>query len=380
MKVLFNCSTNIVGGAVKNSAFFIVESQKYNNIQWVYALSPQVHEILDKWGVEIKNFHLFLDSPSKNKEARIKLRALVQIENIDLVYTMAGPAYVKFDRFHLLGISNPYITHADWFSFTMGKNIPQLIRFILHTLYQIYYALRADSWVFQTEESRMGWVKRFFIKKNSTYVVANSIGNELIREFEEVKPTNIDKSRIIRIFCPAAGYIHKGLQYIPDISRSLKQLAKTDYTFQFILTINQTSDLWEYIYDKCLKNGVEECVVNIGAYNYTQVGNLLRNSDIVFVPSFLETFSASYLEAFVSKKNLVVNSKGFAQDICKDGAIYVKPEKSESTAKDIHKLINNKDTQIRLIKNGLEIVKSYGTQKNRVKRIMKIITDYEDRA
>ena len=49
--ILFNCSTNNVGGGMKNSALFIQESLKDNSIKWNYAVSEEIANFLTKFSI-----------------------------------------------------------------------------------------------------------------------------------------------------------------------------------------------------------------------------------------------------------------------------------------------------------------------------------------
>jgi glycosyltransferase involved in cell wall biosynthesis len=372
MKILFNCTTNNVGGGVKNSAIFIKYAIEDKNNIYSFAISIEVKDILNKWNIETSNMYLFEKSPARNKEERKRLYNLSLDLNVDLVFTMAGPAYVRFSQTHLIGISNPYITHTDFQGLSIGKNNLELIKAFLLVCYQAFYARKADYWLFQTNESRNGFIKRYKIKFNKTNVISNAIGNEFANHYLTKQVSTIDLEKTINIFCPAADYLHKGLHLIPNIAKELKIISKNDYKFKFILTISENSTLWNKINEESKSNFVDETIINIGPYNYTTVLNLFDNANIVFVPSILETFSASYLESFASKNPLIVADKGFARDICKEGALYVNPTDSVETANTIDNLIRDDNMQTRLINTGSKIIDNYGNQESRVNNIIKL--------
>ncbi len=72
--VLFNCSTNVVGGGVKNSAIFIKSVFSNNDVNWIFAISPQVKQLLIKMGLVLDSrFEEFEKSPSKNLDSRKRL-------------------------------------------------------------------------------------------------------------------------------------------------------------------------------------------------------------------------------------------------------------------------------------------------------------------
>ncbi len=59
MKILFNCTTNVGGGATNISVFFIKYALTHNEINWVFVVSKVVREILDKWNISSNDIYLF---------------------------------------------------------------------------------------------------------------------------------------------------------------------------------------------------------------------------------------------------------------------------------------------------------------------------------
>ena len=54
-KVLFNCSTNIQGGAVQNSANFVLSSQNDQDIEFHYLVSEPVNSIIQHFQKNLRN-------------------------------------------------------------------------------------------------------------------------------------------------------------------------------------------------------------------------------------------------------------------------------------------------------------------------------------
>jgi len=374
-KILFNCTTNIVGGGVKNSAIFIKYALEYKKIDFICAISCEVENILKKWDIDASDMYIFKVSPARDKNARNKLKKLADTLEVDAIFTMAGPAYVDFSQKHIMGISNPYITHADWKAFSIGKNLKEVTKTFTLVMYQAYWARKADIFLFQTNTSRDGFVKRLYINKSRTRVISNSIGEDFVKAFEEEQFKYIDLSKKIVIFCPAAPFNHKVLDTIAHIANSLKEIVNGRYQFEFILTINKDTELYIKISKFIDKFGLSNEVKTIGSFNYADAYKLYKDSDIVFVPSILETFSASYLEALIAKKILIVANKNFAKDICEDAAIYTEPFDYYQTAKLIDKVISDTKLQEDLHRKSLNVLDKYGTQKDRFDKIVKLLKE-----
>lgn len=373
MKILFNCTTNIIGGGLKNSAFFIKMAIEDSTFDWHFAVCPQVYNLLEEWGLYLDDskFKVFEHSPSKNIRSRKKLIELSLVLKIDLVYTMAGPAYVNFKCQHIQGISNGYITHADWESFRLRGNFIKTLKYYMHVGFQFYYTLKATYFVFQTQNAKNTFKKRSKLDEKKLFVVANAFDLGL-RDYFKNKGTQfqIDKSEI-SIFCPGAGHTHKGFQFIPKIASELKKISQKK--FKFILTLPLDSILWNSIEEESLRLGVSSYIFNFGPYKYTDLKNLLHESNIVFVPSLLETFSASYLEAMCAKKKLVVADKSFSREVCRDYATYINPKEAKNTAKIFSKLFCDYIISKEELQKADTILDNYGNQEYRFIKIKELI-------
>ena len=73
---------------------------------------------------------------------------------------MAGPAYVNFPVTHVQGLSNAYITHADYTVYNLQKNLITRLKLILGSKLRLILSKKADEFIFQTEEARKDFVKK----------------------------------------------------------------------------------------------------------------------------------------------------------------------------------------------------------------------------
>src|SRR5690606_11929984 len=135
----FNCSTNIAGGGVQNAANFIWHAIQDHRFDWIFAISPQVKEVLSKWN-SIPDKATIFESPARNASARNALRSFALENNVNLVYTMAGPAYIRFHSPHVLGVSNPYVTHGSWEAFSFDRSFVEIGSTVLRAVYRGFHA------------------------------------------------------------------------------------------------------------------------------------------------------------------------------------------------------------------------------------------------
>lgn len=372
--VLFNCSTNIVGGGVKNSALFIVNALSDDTFKWYFAISNEVYDVLLTLGVDVNNgqFYKFKKSPSRCAESKKELKRLVKVLCVDMVYTMAGPAYLRFNVKHVQGLSNGYITHATFEVFKLKGSLVKVVRYFLYVITQLFYSRLADYFIFQTNQARNSYVERTMLNESRTYVVSNAFDNKMsIINKKSEEERDLSRTKFV-IFCPGASYIHKGFQYIPEIAYELKK--QVQYQFEFVLTLPK-GEILELVEKKSKELGVSDLLVNIGAYKYKDAARLYSKSDIVFVPSLLETFSATYLEAMVAKKHLIVSDKDFAHEVCGDYAMYINPIDSKKSAEIFKEIFDKMELSADKAIIADSILKKYGDQKQRFNNILNVLTN-----
>lgn len=147
--VVFNCSTNVVGGGIQNSVNFIKQVLNHDfGMAWFFILSPQVHEQVKEL-VKEGCFHVAQKSPASSLSSRKKIRTIVENISPLLVYTSAGPAYISFPCHHIMGCSNPYILGASDYAYHLYGGMFEQLNRRLKTVYQRMYIKKADAWIVQ---------------------------------------------------------------------------------------------------------------------------------------------------------------------------------------------------------------------------------------
>lgn len=370
-KVLFNCTTNTAGGGVKNSLLYIRHNiDSTNPWETHYAISSQVCAELKACNVTLgSNFHVFESSPARDFGSRRRLLRLSQELKVDFVYTMAGPAYVKFQVPHLMGISNPYITHAQVKDIiAIDKNLFRAVKHLIEIRLRLIQAKRADWFLFQTEHSRERFLSRSNYDKSKTYVVPNAYTPTTGRIVNQTTPGFPGKD--ITILCVGAAFRHKNWCSVPQLAQRLNRDFPA-YRFKFVFTLKGDSSDWNKLLSEFQQLGLSDTVSNFGEFNYSQIDNLYDQADIALQPSLLETFSATYLEAFQHGIPLVVLDRLFSRSICGDAAFFYSDLKSFSDA--IRQIVNNADVRNSKLSEGYRLLKRFPTQAERINAINSII-------
>ncbi|CCK15067.1 glycosyl transferase, group 1 [Cronobacter universalis NCTC 9529] len=375
--VVFNCSTNVIGGGIQNSVNFIsqVLKNKGYGLKWFFLLSPQVYEQI-KEILPQGSFFIAYDSPASSLLARNKIKKIVDSVSPKLVYTSAGPAYIKFSVPHIMGCSNPYILGASQYAYNLCGNKKEQIKRKLKTAYQRINIKKANVWIVQTESSKVQ-LQNIVGKKSEIHIVYNSVSEDFLnflnqRNIATDYVENLSSEPVCKILVPTAYYKHKDLERVPVAAALLRKR----YSGKFKITFTVGSDTdYHNIVEIAKNHGVEDLIDNIGAYSHSQALSIYSKYDVVLQPSALEVFSTSYIEAMSMLRPLVVPDFDFAKSICGNYAYYYSANDINSYVEALYNAIHDMNLGERYHK-AVQIVRKYGSQEHRVNKIVALIKEY----
>jgi len=338
LSVLVNATTLIKGGAVQVAASFINEAMRdaTPEIKWFMVVSPQVAaEVHDKSAI----VEVFEESPAKSKAARQQLLDAEQASMADIVFTVFGPAYVKFTEPHLSGIADGWVTHSGWQAFRALGNPVRMLKSLMLVTYKAWWMRLADFWVVEAEAARQGMKRRLGINPDKVAVVSNTCARAFIEEPREAARLP-QTGETLRLLYLSSFYKHKNVGIIPKVAAALKQL-RPELQFEFVLTLPENEGDWSRIKSAADSLGVGANLTNAGPIAAADAPALYKRCHIAFMPSLLETFSANYPEAMATGRPLVASDLGFAHNCCGDAASYFEAESPQAAAEQIVALIED---------------------------------------
>jgi len=116
----------------------------------------------------------------------------------------------------------------------------------------------------------------------------------------------------------------------------------------------------------------------LGKVSLPEVPALYQFCDIVFIPSLLEVFSTTYLEAMYLSRPIVAADMGFSRDICGDAALYCTADDPASYANALAVLCKDSSLRKDLIENGKNNLRRYGTSMDRTLAYLNIMQEIVD--
>ena len=121
--------------------------------------------------------------------------------------------------------------------------------------------------------------------------------------------------------CLSAFYSHKNIEILIAVAKLLKE-KKSNFVIILTLPVNGVTNK---ILNKIYELDISDNIKNIGEINSIDIPNLYNNVDALLLPTLLESFSGTYIEAMFAKIPIFTSDYDFAHEVCKDSAIYFDP-------------------------------------------------------
>ncbi|MDV3902028.1 hypothetical protein CMT89_12625 [Elizabethkingia anophelis] len=365
MKLIIDNSNLFAGGGLQVAVSFLRDLKKIN-------LSDEFHIIQSLNAIkDIENeqfpdnftFYNLGKSEEKSKSKRIRsVKKIESIVNPDCIFTLFGPSYHKSKYPKLVGFAIPYIIYQNS-PFFKKISVKENIYYKLLSILKVYsFKKYSDALIFETENARKTFVEKTHYNKD-TYTVGNTL-NKIFFEPNEWKDYDKLPTSSFKILFLTANYPHKNMDVIPEVIKILKHKYKFN-DFKFLITLHSEElNFPEYC---------EEYIEYLGKVDLKKIPSLYNQSQIVFIPTLLEVFSATYLEAMLMKKPIIASDLEFSRDICGESAYFCEPVNAESYAEAIFRLANDENLRNRLVNKGTENLKRFGSSMERTVSYLNII-------
>lgn len=153
-----------------------------------------------------------------------------------------------------------------------------------------------------------------------------------------------------KMFFVTRYYPHKNLESLIKLFQNHKDELHDCVVF---LTVSKEHGAGaKKLIDSIYHYGIQDHIVNVGPLKQEELCAWFHHSDALLMPTLLESFSGTYLEAMNFETPILTSDLDFAREICQDAAIYFDPWNTASIRDAIVKLRNNPDQAVQLRKYG----------------------------
>lgn len=364
MKLIINCSVLKSAGGMQVALSIVKECIKFHENDYHIFVTQQImDQIIESDFTSNFHFYFFKFSPSSIRNSIWTIRKLKKLEREikpDCVFTVFGPSYWTPKSPHLIGYAVPHYVYPEYYKKIKLSFKDRQLFLLKKYLYLYLFKKNGDFYYTETKDVSRRLSK--LLNRSEERIV--TIGNTYNYAFEDpdfdynlVPPREKKEFRLVTI---STYNIHKNFEIIEEV---IPFLSEADVKVKFILTLD------EKIFEHIFKNG-RDCIINVGPVPLKMCPYLYSISDALFLPTFLECFSASYPEAMKMKKPILTSDLSFAREICGDSAIYFDPWNPQEIANKIINLVKRKDLQKELILRGEQQLEQFETPYSRTHKLL----------
>ena len=365
MRLFINISNLVMGGAIQVAHSFISELDKIksNNNYLICATQVSIGDIKPNlFSNKFKFF--FIDSSPAKLFNRFKIsKKLYEIENDfnpDLVFTLFGPSYWVPKSRHICGFADGWVYNPKSIVYSRLNFISKIKRRLLNTYKSYRIKKESSHFILETSDAKSKFSKYLNINKFKISVVSNTYNSVFDKKVSINKIPSILDNNSFKLLTVSSYYPNKNLEII----NSVVNYIPNKFNIKFYLTLP------DEIFIK--KFNKSERILNLGTQVISNCPKLYYLCDVMFLPTLLETFSASYLEAMIMNKPIITSNLSFAKDICDSSAEYFNPLDPKDIAKKIINLIINKNRYKQLISLGNKRVNIFPSCRERAHQYLEI--------
>lgn len=356
MKILVNASTLVVGGGIQVALNFIKHTLKNNTHKYFYLVSSQVYsQIKDE--IANTSFYVAEISPVKlisGKKIRKKILSIESDFKPDVVYSIGAPSYVSFKSIEVIRLTNPWIIGAGKIAYNPYSFTSKLKKKI-RTFIQSKYINKNHYIITQTNAAKRGISNRFKIPKSNIFVIPNVQSSIFNQKYNDLKM----KDDLTNIFVFAAPYPHKNINIVPFVVKELLDRKVSSFKFKVTIPDGVNNPNAKQFYENCELLKVGGYIDNLGKINFSEAPKIYQQSDILFLPTLLEVFSVTYLEAMASSVPIVTTDLSFSREVCGDAALYFSPLEVQSAVDCLMKIMDGTVNKNELISLGKQRLDTY---------------------
>lgn len=374
MRILINASNQDTGGGVQVADSICRELYKFPAHQFVVVLSKALKKCADDikkhpniivvhYGISWSGRSLWHKLAVLINGRDVTLDAIVEVNAVDAVLTIFGPSIWMPQCLHICGFARAQFILIDSPYWKRLNFVSKIMRPFRRWIKLGNFKRSAN--VFYTENQCITDRLKKMFRDTEIYTVTNYFNNVFDTPELWNKSIRLPQFDGLTLLTISANYPHKNLPIIVPTIHQLKQKYPSLH-FRFVLTIRED----EYI---ALTNEEKKHILFLGAVTIGQCPALYEQSDVMFLPTLMECFSASYPEAMKMGKTILTTDLEFAHSLCGEAAMYYSSESSEALADAIHLLATNQELCTTLVAKGQKQLQCFDTYAERASKLINIV-------
>lgn len=365
---LINASNLKAGGGLQVADSICGELNKFHQHHFIVVLSSY----LDKTYERIKSYENVdvyrYDIPDSFRSIVLGkdnfLDTIVREKGVDAVLTVFGPSRWKPEVPHLSGFALPQLVIPESPYFKRMNNTEKL-KWWLWCRVRLW-SLKRSADHFWTENLYISRRLEQLIRKASVNTVSNYYNQVFDRPADWRRDVILPKFEGVTCLSVSAPTSHKNFGIIEEIVQYLRKV-HPEFKVRFVLTFDRE--------DWPMGEEVWNCLEYVGKVDVSECPNLYEQADIMFMPTLLECFTATYPEAMRMEVPIVTTDLEFARGLCGNAACYYSAVDAQAAAEAIYNVATDEEYALQLVQNGKKQLKAYENYEQRAEKLMCLLEE-----
>lgn len=362
---LINASNLKAGGGLQVAQSVFGQLSRIKRHQFVIVRSDYVNDDNIEYGdnTAVVNYNLKHSLKSILLGRDSFLDNVVAEKRVDAVLTIFGPSLWRPRCPHLCGFARAQLLLDSGFKVQASR----LKKFKTRLTYRMWdWAFKHSSILFYTENKYISEILEKHYKNVKVYTVSNYY-NQVFDTPEKWKRSitlpPFDGVTCLSVSSPSS---HKNFGIIEGVIRYLRK-THPGFKVRFVMTF--TPDKWPMAED------VRDSLLYVGKTDVSECPYLYEQADIMFMPTLMECFTATYPEAMRMEVPIVTTDLEFARGLCGDAACYYSAIDAKAAAEAIYKVATDKEYTARLVENGKKQLLTYDNYEERADKLINILEE-----
>lgn len=365
MFYLINCSNLKNGGGLQVAKSICEQLNQHKNHHFIVVLSTYINDehISASVNVEVFKYNIPQNLKSVLFGRDAFLDGVVEEKHVDAVLTVFGPSLWRPRVPHLCGFARAQLLIGSGFKFN-GSWLNDLKTKITYAVWTWGFWRSSDT--FYTENAYISDMLPTLIKGAKVYTVTNyynQVFDQPERWKREIQLPVFDGTTMLTVSSTA---VHKNLGIMVPVAEYLEQ-EHPKFNFRFVLTCNKVP--FE------LPEKLNKHFVFVGKVDVSECPNLYEQADVMFMPTLMECFTATYPEAMRMEVPIVTTNLEFARGLCGDAACYYSALDAEAAAEAIYKVATDKEYAHQLTEAGKRQLLTYDNYEQRAYKLIRILEE-----
>jgi len=366
MIFLINCSNLKVGGGLQVADSICKQLNQYTSHRFVVVLSSMLGStgegIKHYSNVVVYTYNIKNNMPTLLLGRDWFLDSLVKNHSINAVLTIFGPSRWQPRCPHLSGFARAHLVLSDS---PYLRNL-KLREKLKYRIWMFYFKKSSD--IFYTENPYISKrLSALFGEEKTIYTITNYYHQVYDNPNSWKKNIIFPQFEGITMLTVTGNYEHKNIPImVPICDYFIKNYP--NFKFRFALTLSREQCDFIPVY-------LDNYFMFLGKVDIEECPNLYKQADIMFMPSLLECFSATYPEAMRMQIPIVTTDLTFARGLCGRAACYYDACSPIAAAEAIYNVANDKKYRGQLVQYGNDQLKEYDDYNARPAKLIKILEE-----